>query len=301
MSQLTNVNRSPLLAAATAITAVGFLTAAPLAHARPILPLAPGACSQYLFNGNFSLKQSNGDTVVFSSIGPAASGNATATGGINGPLHGVVTGGIQGDKLDFQIVWNVNAPGTTATSHGDYTGYVSADGFAHGGTAEQIVAFGDDTPPAQASWDSTVPLVCSTPAAPAAAAAPPPPPPLIGGLPADTVVTPFSGARSVPPLNAAPPAPVAPHDAVTVSFGNFSPFSGLPVTATNSAAIAGTCTYDSTPGNYHHDFNLAPNGKTTFNITGLPTGTTYHVVVSCTGTFNGQTVEFGHVETDKSF
>jgi hypothetical protein len=114
-------------------------------------------------------------------------------------------------------------------------------------------------------------------------------------------VTPFSGARSVPPLNAAPPTPVAPHDAVTVSFGNFSPFSGLPVTVTNSAAIAGTCTYDSAPGNFHHDFNLAPNGKTTFNITGIPTGTTYHVVVSCTGTFNGQTVEFGHVETDKSF
>jgi hypothetical protein len=114
-------------------------------------------------------------------------------------------------------------------------------------------------------------------------------------------VTPFSGARSVPPLNAAPPTPVAPHDAVTVSFGNFSPFSGLPVTVTNSAAIAGTCTYDSAPGNFHHDFSLPPNGKTTFSITGIPTGTTYHVVVSCTGTFNGQTVEFGHVETDKSF
>ena len=298
MSQLTVVTRPQLLAAATALTAIGFLTIPAPAQAHPVLPLAPGACSQYLFNGNFSLKQSNGDTVVFSSIGPTASGNATATGGLNGPLHGVVTGGIQGDKLDFTIVWNVNAPGTTATSQGDYTGYVSADGFVHGDTSERNAAFGDDTPVAHASWDSTVPLVCPTPAA---AAAPPPPPPLIGGLPADTVVTPFSGARSVPPLNAAPPAPVAPHDAVTVSFGNFSPFSGLPVTVTNSAAIAGTCTYDSTPGNFHHDFNLAPNGKTTFTISGIPTGTTYHVVVSCTGTFNGLSVEFGHVETDKSF
>ena len=163
------------LAAGTALTAAGFLTVSPPAQAHPVLPLAPAACSQYVFNGNFSLKQSNGDKVVFSSIGPAASGNATATGGINGPLHGVVTGGIQGDKLDFHIVWNVNAPGTTATSQGDYTGYVSADGLAHGDTAEDNRPFGD-APYAQAHWDSTSPLVCSTPAAPAAAPASAPPP-----------------------------------------------------------------------------------------------------------------------------
>jgi hypothetical protein len=298
MSQLTVVTRSQLLAAATAITVIGFLTIPAPALAGPTLPLAP-ACSQYGFPGDFSLKQSNGDTVRFNATGPSANGPATATGGINGPLHGVVTGGIQGDKLDFQIVWS-------SSSTGHYTGFVSSDGFAHGDTQEEARAFGDvfgnlPPDPPVAHWDSTVPLACTTPAAAAAPPPPPPPPPLIGGLPADTVVTPFSGARSVPPLNAAPPAPVAPHDAVTVSFGNFSPFSGLPVTVTNSAAIAGACTYDSTPGNFHHDFNLAPNGKTTFNVTGIPTGTTYHVVVSCTGTFNGQTVEFGHVETDKSF
>jgi len=296
MSHVMLVNGSQLLAAATAIGAVGFLTVSPPAQAHPMFPLGP-ACSQYGFPGVFTLKQSNGDTVRFNSTGLAASGPATATGGSNGPLQGSVSGGIQADKLDFKVTWGPN-------SVGDYTGSVGGDGFAHGDTSDEYQPFigvFDSTasaPNGVAHWDSTVPLMCITAAAPPP---PPPPPPLIGGLPADTVVTPFSGARSVPPLNAAPSTPVAPHDAVTVSFGNFSPFSGLPVTATNSAAIAGTCTYDSTPGNYHHDFNLAPNGKTTFNITGLPTGTTYHVVVSCTGTFNGQTVEFGHVETDKSF
>jgi hypothetical protein len=295
MSQLTNVNRSPWLAAATALTAVGLFTVSPPAQAHPMLPLGP-ACSQWGFPGVFTLKQSSGDNVRFDATGTDVSGKATATGGSNGLLDGDVNGGIQGGKLDFQIGWtyepfHIPSNGTIYDSIGDYTGAVGADGFAHGDTHDELS-------PASAHWDSAVPLVCTTPAA---AAAPPPPPPLIGGLPADTVVTPFTGARSVPPLNAAPPAPVAPHDAVTVSFGNFSPFSGLPVTVTNSAAIAGTCTYDSTPGNFHHDFNVAPNGKTTFNITGLPTGTTYHVVVSCAGTFNGQTVEFGHVETDKSF
>jgi hypothetical protein len=289
MSHVTSVNRSQLFAAATAISAAGFFTVAPPAQAHPMLPfpLAP-ACSQWGFPGDFSLNQTNNDTVRFTSTGSVASGQAVA-GRADGTIVGQVSGGIQGDKLDFTIGWNPSVFSSRAV--GRYTGTVGNDGFAHGDTHDELS-------PASAHWDSAVPLLCTTPAA---AAAPPPPPPLIGGLPADTVVTPFSGARSVPPLNAAPPAPPAPHDAVTVSFGNFSPFSGLPVTVTNSAAIAGTCTYDSSPGNYHHDFSLTPNGKTTFNITGIPTGTTYHVVVSCTGTFNGQTVEFGHVETDKSF
>jgi hypothetical protein len=46
MSQLTIVARPQLLAAATAITAVGlFLTGSPFAQAHLMLPLAP-ACSQ---------------------------------------------------------------------------------------------------------------------------------------------------------------------------------------------------------------------------------------------------------------
>ena len=175
LSQLSSLPRrfspdfrqSMLIVAATALIPGGLAIPAP-AQARPMLPLplAP-ACSQYVFNGNFSLKQSNGDTVVFSSIGPVASGNATATGGSNGPLHGVVTGGIQGDKLDFEITWNADS------SIGHYTGFVSSDGFAHGDTSDEYQPFGDVfgnvSPPYVAHWDSTVPLVCSTPDAPPAA------------------------------------------------------------------------------------------------------------------------------------
>ena len=290
MSRITIVNRSLLTAAAMATSALAFLTVSTLAHAHPMLPLAPGACSQYAFNGNFSLKQSNGATVVFSSIGPTASGNATATGGINGPLHGVVTGGIQGDNLDFSIVWNVNAPGTTATSQGRYTGFVGADGFAHGDTAEQNVPFGD-APGASAHWDSLVPLVCSTPAAseptPAPAPAPAPPPVPVSHQP----VPPAAPAPSTVPVT----------DAITLSF---SPpgLGSITATITNSSELTAKCTYDATGiTKTHRDFNVNPKGSTNLTFSGFNTGTTYHVVVSCHDASGKQPQEIGHAEQDVTF
>ena len=204
MSQLTNVNRSQLLAAATALTAIGFLTVSPPAQAHRMLPLAP-ACSQYGFNGSFSLKQSNGDTVSFNANGPAASGTAHATGGLNGPLQGPVSGGIQGDKLDFKVAWG-------ADSVGDYTGSVGDDGFAHGDTSDEWQPFGpvigSTPPPYVAHWDSTVPLVCTTPVAPAPApAAAPPQNPLLS-----EPATEVPNRRMVPPA-----APAAPPIATVIS------------------------------------------------------------------------------------
>ena len=164
MSQLTLVNRSQLFCAATALTAVGLLTVSPPAQAHPMFPLAP-ACSQYGFDGTFLLKQSNGYVVRFNATGPVASGEAAATGGGTGPLRGSVygAGGITGDKLDFTIDW-------VGSSRGHYTGFVANDGFAHGDT-------NDVFSPDSAHWDSLVPLVCTTPAAPAPAPAPQPAPP----------------------------------------------------------------------------------------------------------------------------
>jgi hypothetical protein len=165
MSQLTIVNRSQLFAAATAISAVGFLTVPAPAQAHPMFPLAP-ACSQYGFNGVFTLKQSNGAVVRFNSTGPVASGTAVATGigDSYGSMQGPVSGGVQGDKLDFTIRWGVDPP-----QIGHYTGSVGNDGFAHGNTYDEVGI-------AAAQWDSTVPLVCSTPAAPPPAPASAPAP-----------------------------------------------------------------------------------------------------------------------------
>jgi hypothetical protein len=160
--------------AATAITAAGFLTVSPPARAHPMLPLAP-ACSQWGLNGVFSLQQSNGDTVRFTMNGPVASGTAHATGGSNGPLQGLVSGDIQGDQIGFTIRWSVDPP-----QIGVYTGSVGTDGFAHGNTVDERTF-------ADAQWDSTVPLVCSTPATPAPA--------------------PVSHQPVPPALQAPPPAP----------------------------------------------------------------------------------------------
>jgi len=166
MSHATIVNRSQLLSAATALTAVGFFTVAPPAQAGPMspLPLAP-PCSQYGFGGIFELKQSNGDTVRFNATGPVVSAStpALATGGSNGTLKGLVGGGggIRGDRLDFEISWDHQ-------SQGHYTGLVGGDGFAHGDTYDELSTN-------SARWDSTVPLVCTiTTAPPTPASAPAP-------------------------------------------------------------------------------------------------------------------------------
>ena len=95
------------------------------------------------------------------------------------------------------------------------------------------------------------------------------------------------------------PDPVAPTDAVQLAFDK----KALTWTAniTNSAAISGNCTYAATnpilPG-VNKTFALAANGSASFSVPAPPPLSSYHVVVSCKGDFNGKTVEFGHVEQD---
>jgi len=161
MSHTTIAKRSRLIDAATAIAAAGLLIVSPPARAHPILP----PCSQWGFPGEFSLKQSNGDTVSFSATGPTISGlpTASATGGINGPFQssGGVAGGIKGSHVNFGILWSLGDPGPG--SAGRYTGVVSDAGFAHGRTWDERAP----GPIVAASWDSLVPFVCITPAGPA--------------------------------------------------------------------------------------------------------------------------------------
>jgi hypothetical protein len=179
MSHWLVVNRFRLLAAAIAIP-TGLLSFVPPAQAYPVLPLAP-ACSQWGFPGVFTLKQSNGDVVTFDATGPNASG-AMADGN-SGEYHGPVTGGITGANLNFVIAWRGRGvPDDGALySKGRYTGTVGNDGFAHGDTHDELG-------PARAHWDSTVPLVCVTPVAPAASPAPPPGPAPVPAPPAAAAV-----------------------------------------------------------------------------------------------------------------
>jgi hypothetical protein len=184
MSRIVIVKQLQLFAAATAISAAGFLMPPAFAQAFPILP----PCSQWGFPGTFSLYQSTGDTVRFTAMGPTVHGfiPVSATN-IDRTMYasGGIDGGIVGDHVDFSILWELGPPGG---SEGRYQGKVGTDGYAHGGTYDTY----DPDPRDVAHWDSQVPLVCITPMAQSPA-----------GPPADTVVTPFPDRRSVPPFNPA--------------------------------------------------------------------------------------------------
>ena len=196
----TIVNRSQLLAAATAVCAVGLLVIPTLAGAGPMFPLAP-ACTQFGFTGGFSLRQNNGFQVFFSSTGLVAKGKAVAVGDDNvTKLTGTVSGGIQGRNVDFTIGWDGGGKGI-------YTGTVGDDGFAHGNTSHaDVEPYGGASRPAPSRWDSTSPLGCLD--------APSLPPPIPASKPVPAPVIPpmtTTGAPPPPiPANKPVPAPVIP-------------------------------------------------------------------------------------------
>ena len=124
---------------------------------------------------------------------------------------------------------------------------------------------------------------------PAPAPAPPPEP-----VP-DPAPAPAPAAAPAP----ADPAKVAPTNAVHLSFDR--DLVTWTANVTNSADLAGKCTYKATnpllPG-VNKSFTIDPNGTASFPVLAPPALSTYHVVVSCHGTFNGKDVEFGHEEQD---
>ncbi len=127
---------------------------------------------------------------------------------------------------------------------------------------------------------------------------------IVLGSPAKPAQAPAPVVAPDPPKQADPvapaPDPVAPTDAVQVSFDRGFTWT---VNVTSSAAIAGKCTYVASnpilPG-VNKSFALGPNGSTSFPVLAPPPLSTYHVVVSCKGDFNGKNVEYGHVEQDVS-
>src|SRR5262249_1218832 len=145
------------------------------------------------FTGNFAFNQSNGFSVSFPSTGTTASGPATAMPGGN---TGFVSGWIEGRQIHFLIRWPWANGGAGAT--GSYSGTVDDNGFASGSTVDVIDR-------ERASWNSTVPLGCVTPAAPAPQPARPPATPLPGTdqkpnnpVPVTTPPTPLPGTDQKP-------------------------------------------------------------------------------------------------------
>lgn len=70
MNETSFLHRWPLCAAATAISALGLLGAAPV-------QAAPSDCPQWGFNGTMSFKQATGESMGFESASQVASGPST--------------------------------------------------------------------------------------------------------------------------------------------------------------------------------------------------------------------------------
>jgi hypothetical protein len=105
-------------------------------------------------------------------------------------------------------------------------------------------------------------------------------------------------------LSESPPPEQAPTNAISVNFSDVP--GGLKVNVNNSSSVAGTCTYDATAPNslipsVHRDFTVGANAGTSFQITGIRTGTQYNTVTVCRGNFQGKDVEIGRVELTRSF
>jgi hypothetical protein len=141
------------------MTAAGFLTLPPTAHADP-------GCTQYGVVGDFGLRQSNGYAVAWygsNAIQQSFTGDQATTTSVSGGAvldRGTIYGGVQGGHVDFTIHWDSGL-------RGHYAGDVGDDGFAHGRTNDEA------NPGSTANWDSTSPFQCATPVV-APPALPPP-------------------------------------------------------------------------------------------------------------------------------
>jgi hypothetical protein len=147
MTQPTYAHKSQLLGVATTLSAVAALMV-PAAQADRMLPLAP-ACDQYAYPEGFTLQQADGWRVELTGNGPFPDGFATATKQGQTPMHGSVSGGIQGRHADFRIDWDTGPVG-------HYTGDVDDSGIAHGTGVDEA------HPTSSSTWNSTVPFECAT-------------------------------------------------------------------------------------------------------------------------------------------
>jgi hypothetical protein len=156
--------RKALIAAASAISAMGLFVAQVPAQAAPMLPLAP-ACNDYAFPNLLQVSQDNGITVQIPTSGKTV-GPGRAMYAIVGKTSGTfgnAYGGINGRKIDFTVSWD-EGPGAGFTN--TYSGQVGNDGFASGTTRNnQNTSNG---------WRSSEKFTCADAPAPAPAQPAPP-------------------------------------------------------------------------------------------------------------------------------
>src|SRR5581483_269581 len=222
-------------------------------------------------------------------------------------VHGQITSNETQHEYDFKCINGQTArQGVDTAPGGTYT--ISVQG------CRKKDLEGDWCGP----WGDYVYKSPAKPAAPAPAPAPEqqpvicPPNSQQASVPAGQQCTPKPPVKCgpdspVPEVPAGDTCPVTPPptDAVALNFAR----SGFQLNATfkNSSKVAAQCHYDAQAaggtavGGKTDDFALGANATVTRTYTGPPIGSTYHVVVSCNGKFNGQNVEIGHIDQNFDF
>lgn len=250
---------------ALAIASAGLILCVTSAHAE--------RCTNYGFGGRvLFIEEGTGWEVGFTSVGPVAGGRADAVNEKSGETEriGNVSGGFT-SGINFSVT--IQYPQGTQV----YKGTVGGDAIARGYTAQE--------PFQGIGFHTAEPLEC------------------IGHearLPGPEDLPPPPQQQAPPP----PPPEQAPKNAITVNLTDTN--GGLTVNVNNSSDVAGNCTYDATAPNSlipptHRDFTVGPKAGTSFQISGLRTGTQYNTVTVCRGNFQGQDVEIGRVEIAKTF
>ncbi len=262
-------------------------------------------CSSWHSNSDLPVwNLSNGQTVTldlkaggtqFTDNNPDAILQAPNGDKYNGNAQGLIAGG--NGRIDFTVIWTPQAGdfggnilAEQISSH--FTGSIAGDGTATGSAVDNKNAHVDWTAPGAYSCADAPPKADDQPA-PNQPAADPKPQNVNCDDPA------IAEANGLI-CKTAPLVLFGPKDAVTMNINVGFGTADVDI-ANTSADISGTCTYDATapllPG-VHKTIDLAPSGSTSFSTLSPPPLSTYHVVLSCKGPWNGKTVEFGHVEQD---
>jgi len=256
---------SKRLAAGSAVSAIG-LFILPVQMPVQMIPVAQAACEDWVLGPTvfaFTLDQNGLDFDTYGWSGKSVTAlpsgaPAYATMWTDPKSVGPVTGNINGRTINMAVNWTEGAAKGTTST---FTGQIADDGTVKG------TATGT---PGGNTWTSD-----------------------------PTAKLPRCNAAAPKPEEKPAPPPEPPKDAITVSFVRTIP--QWTVTVESKAPIPGQCVYNATsPGlaPVTVNFNIAANGSHSFAVLAPPPFTTWHVVTSCKGDFNGQQVEFGHDEQD---
>lgn len=276
------------------VAAAGLLVATLLiALPTPVAPIpvaqAQQACSSWKYNSNvvtirFDSRDYNNDYISVPWQPGRAFPDREREVTYRTGLKGKASGGVTGNRFNVEINWYPHQ--TELRSPTLVTGVITPvfdnnprTGHLRGTLERPLDGPGGSSEFVGGHWECADPV-----AAPDAKPDSPPAAPPVQCPPGGPQQTVPAGQTCPPPSNAIRMT----FDRRPITWG---------VTVTNSAGIPGNCTYVATPtnGNIGHrqSFDIAANGTANLTVPAPLPLITYQVVVTCTGSYDGRTVELG--------